>query len=171
LTIANRIVRRAAADEAAELAQLIREAFRDVAQRFALTPQNCPKHPSNCTRAWIEADFDRGVQYFILEEDGARMGCVGLEHPKPEIWYLERLCIRPARRRRGLGRMLARHALARAAAGGAQQVGIGIIADQTELGDWYARIGFAPVRRQRFAHLPFEVLFMEMPLTPSTADG
>jgi hypothetical protein len=31
------------------LARLIRHSFADVARRFALTPQNCPKHPSNYT--------------------------------------------------------------------------------------------------------------------------
>lgn len=164
----HRAIRRAAVYEAADLAQLIREAFRDVAQRFALTPENCPKHPSHCTRAWIEADFGRGVQYFILDEDGAPAGCVGLEKPDPARCYLERLCVLPAKRRRGSGLMLARHALACAAENGARQAGIGIIADHNELRDWYARLGFVAVRRQRFAHLPFEVLFMEMQLAPPT---
>lgn len=47
-------------NDAAILTGLIRNSYRDVAQRFGLTPQNCPKHPSNCTDDWIRNDFARG---------------------------------------------------------------------------------------------------------------
>ena len=48
-------------DDLATLSGLIRNSYRDVAQRFDLKPENCPKHPSNCTDERIRNDFARGV--------------------------------------------------------------------------------------------------------------
>jgi GNAT superfamily N-acetyltransferase len=147
------------------LARLIRDAFRDVAVRFALTPENCPKHPSNCTDAWIETDLARGVRYFMLSQAGEPVGCAGLERPNPSVCYLTRLSVLPARRRRGFGRALAEHVLTLARNGGAEKAGIGIIADQTDLARWYSGLGFVDTGTKRFEHLPFVVRFMECPLS------
>ena len=56
--------------DVSRLTALIRDSYRDVAERFGLTAENCPKHPSNCTEGWIKKDFERGVVYFILERGG-----------------------------------------------------------------------------------------------------
>jgi hypothetical protein len=120
-----------------------------VAERFALTLENCPKHPSNCTDEWVENDFARGVAYYILESDGTPVGCVALEKANSELCYLERLGILPESRRKALG---------------AKQIGIGIISDDTELKLWYHRIGFAEKETKEFAHLPFLVTFMSYEL-------
>lgn len=158
------IIHEAGKAEVPVLARLIRISFRDVAERFALTPENCPKHPSNCTDTWIEADLARGVRYFILSQGGEPVGCAGLERPRPSFCYLERLSVLPGWRRRGFGRALAEHVLALAGNGGAERAGIGIIADQTELARWYSGLGFVDTGTKRFGHLPFVVRFMECAL-------
>jgi len=56
-------IRKANQQDIPFLAQTIALAYKDVAQRFGLTPQNCPKHPSNCTGEWVQSDLDRGVIY------------------------------------------------------------------------------------------------------------
>jgi len=146
------------------LVEIIRKAFFDVAVRFELNEDNCPKHPSNCKVEWIEEALDKGVRYFILDSEGHSCGCVALEQANPEICYLERLAVLPDRRRQGLGRALVDKTLGEAGVSGASQVDIGIIADQAELKDWYKKIGFVEQRKSRFPHLPFEVLFMSKKL-------
>ncbi|MGD8253384.1 MAG: GNAT family N-acetyltransferase [Syntrophobacterales bacterium] len=146
------------------LSGLIRVSFRDVAERFALTLENCPKHPSNCTDEWIENDFARGVAYYILESDGTPVGCVALEKANPELCYLERLGVVPQSRRKGFGRALVDYLLYEARALGAKQIGIGIISDDTELKLWYQRIGFVEKETKEFDHLPFLVTFMSYKL-------
>jgi GNAT superfamily N-acetyltransferase len=146
------------------LSGLIRVSFRDVAERFALTLENCPKHPSNCTDEWIENDFARGVAYYILESDGTPVGCVALEKANPELCYLERLGVVPQSRRKGFGRALVDYLLYEARALGAKQIGIGIISDDTELKLWYQRIGFVEQETKEFDHLPFLVTFMSYKL-------
>ena len=43
------------------LAESIHDSFLDVAERFGLTPQNSPTHPSNCRSEWIIREMNRGV--------------------------------------------------------------------------------------------------------------
>jgi GNAT superfamily N-acetyltransferase len=157
-------IRLATRDEAPRLAGIIRAAFRDVAERFGLTAETAPTHPSLCTAAWIEKALDRGGNYY-LGEDGARpWGCVALERANPDVCYLERLAVLPEFRRKGLGKALVDRVLTEARALGARRVEIGIIADHRELRDWYLHLGFRAIKAVRFQHLPFAVIFMERAL-------
>ena len=164
------VIRTARAGDEQLLAQLIRQAFTDVARRFGLTPQNCPKHPSNCTPQWLESDFSRGVTYFVMEIEGQPVGCAAFELAAPELGYLERLAVAPPFRRNGFGLRLAAHVLAAARAHGVKQLSIGIIADQIELKQWYRRIGFVQGDTKAIAHLPFAVTFMSCAIPALAVD-
>lgn len=153
-------IRRATRDDIAVLAETIRKSFRDVADRFGLTPENAPKHPSNCTVEWIEGDMHRGVDYFILEDGDSVAGCVALERPDSKVCYLERLAVLPYKRRQGFGSALVKHVVAEAADAGVTCVSIGIIAAHTELKEWYQRLGFVEGETREFDHLTFSVMFM-----------
>lgn len=152
-------IRDAVPADVPELVEIIRTAFRDVALRFDLTPENCPRHPSNCRESWIEGALGKGVHYFILDAEGGSCGCVALEQASSETCYLERLAVLPAHQRRGYGRALVVHALAEARALGVKGVEIGLIAAQTELWNWYRKLGFVDQKAASFPHLPFQVLF------------
>jgi len=102
----------------------------------------------------------RGVRYFILESEGVVSGCVALESASSDVCYLERLGVLPHQRRRGLGKAMVGHALSEAKRLGARHVGIGIIAQDKELNDWYKKLGFLEMETKKFAHLPFQVTFM-----------
>jgi GNAT superfamily N-acetyltransferase len=158
------IIRTAGQDDAALLSDLIRQSYSDVALRFGLTPANCPAHPSNCTASWVQHDLSRGVTYYILETKGVPVGCAALELAEQDLAYLERLSVLPPYRRNGFGRRLAEHVIAAARRRGAGQVGIGIIADQIELKQWYRRIGFVHGETRTFEHLPFAVCLMSFDL-------
>ena len=151
-------------NDTARLVGIIRASFADVAVRFGLTPQNCPKHPSNCTREWIERDLARGVHYFILTADGDGVGCVGVEPASANTCYMERLAVLPEFRTIGCGTRLARHAIEQAKALGATNVGIGIIAADAGLKRFYETLGFQAGEVKTFDHLPFEVAFMRLSL-------
>lgn len=154
------VIRNASDQDIELLSDVIRRSYADVARRFGLTAANCPKHPSNCTVEWIRRDLARNLRYFILDVGGEAVGCAALEKVDDSLCYLERLCVLPQHRRKGYGRILAAHVLAQAGAGGAARVGIGIIADQVELKQWYQAIGFVEGESRHFAHLPFRVTFL-----------
>jgi len=155
------MIREATIKDRELLSKMIRESFRDVAKRFSLTAENCPRHPSNCTTSWIDSDMERGVQYFISYFDGRPTGCVGVESQNSHICYIERLSVLPGMRGKHFGSRLVKHALDFSASRGAERVSIGIIAEQTELRDWYKKFGFVEVQTKSFHHLPFQVCLME----------
>lgn len=131
-----------------------------MAQRFGLTSENCPKHPSNYTKTWVRGDFTRGVDYFILESDGKPMGCGALEMVEDDLCYLERLAVLPQFRRRGHGRRIVDYIMDVANTRGARRMSIGIISAQTNLNQWYRKIGFVEGDTREFKHLPFQVTLM-----------
>jgi len=158
------LITEATIEDAELLASLIRDSFATVAARFGLTPENAPRHPSNCTADWIVAAFDAGIRHFILLTAGVPAGCVALEHAKREVCYLERLAVLPAYRRRGFGEALVNYAVDRARELGAARVELGMVAAQTELREWYERLGFVVTNVVRFEGLRFEVAFMRRQL-------
>lgn len=139
------------------LAHLIRNSYRDVAERFNLTPQNCPKHPSNCTPEWVEKDMNRGVSYYCLDLDEESIGCVAFEKASTQEGYLERLAVMPEYRQRGFGKALVDHVFNFARSTGICRIGIGIISGQQELKQWYMKMGFVEQEIKMFSHLPFKV--------------
>jgi N-acetylglutamate synthase-like GNAT family acetyltransferase len=154
------IIRDASSSDIPLLTTLIRDSFRDVADRFSLTSENCPTHPSNCTTEWIESALKKGIRYYILERKNVACGCAALEQAQPDVFYLERLSVLPQFRRNGFGKLLVDHALNEAKKLGTRRIEIGIISHQTELKEWYKKLGFSAKKESRFEHLPFVVAFM-----------
>ena len=161
------IIRPANADDIQTLVDLLRRACATVARRFGLTEENCPKSPAFYTENRVEADLERGVQYYILEDDREVRGCAALEQAKPEVGYLERLAVLPEHRSKGYGSVLVRHVFAQAQAIGLRRIGIGIVSEDTGLKAWYRRFGFVETGTKAFDHLPFIVGFMEKELEGS----
>ena len=77
--------------------------------------------------------MERGVNYYVAENENVVVGCAALEMANSEACYLERLAVLPDQRRRGFGKKLVNHVLSKAKSLGVQRVNIGIIAEQIEL--------------------------------------
>jgi N-acetylglutamate synthase-like GNAT family acetyltransferase len=167
----NSKIRTCSREDSQVLAETIRRSFQDVAERFGLTQENAPRHPSNCTEHWIQKDLERGVTYFIIESENSAVGCVALEQATSEIYYLERLAVLPNHRQHGFGKALVTHALSNARLLGACRVNIGIIAKHAELKNWYKEIGFAEGESKDFPHLPFRVTFMSYEVDKNCQQG
>jgi len=142
------------------LTNVIRKSFRDVAERYELTVENCPKSPAFYTEEQIEEDFKKGLRYYILEEDDEVCGCVALEQAGPNFCYLGRLAMLPEHRKNGYGKALVNHILDQARKIGVKRVEIGIIAKDRKLKNWYRKLGFVWKGSKKLDHLPFIVAFM-----------
>jgi ribosomal protein S18 acetylase RimI-like enzyme len=160
-------IREAEGKDAGLLAGLIRDSFRGVAERFNLTPENAPTHPSFCTDEWVESAMRRGIRFYVLRSEGFPRGSAAMEKADSGVCYLERLAVLPSYRRRGYGAAMVSRILNEAREAGADRVEIGVISDQVELIDWYHKLGFTEKNKARFEHLPFEVTFMFINLSRS----
>jgi predicted N-acetyltransferase YhbS len=150
----------ASAQDTIRITALIRSAFGVVARRFDLNPINCPKHPSNCTEHWVARDIARGVRYYLAAVGKQVVGSMAVEHASASECYLERLAVHPEAQCQGVGAALVKHGLAEAQRLEVEKVGVAIIAEQSELSNWYQNLGFTPTATRRFLHLPFEVAFL-----------
>jgi N-acetylglutamate synthase-like GNAT family acetyltransferase len=164
-------IRPAGSQDIIRITAIIRAAFGVVARRFQLTPHNCPKHPSNCTENWVARDLARGVTYYLATIDRQPVGCMGVELASGEDCYLERLAVLPHYQRKGIGAALVGRGLDQARRLGVRKVGVAIIAAQSELAQWYQRLGFTHAGTRRFDHLPFEVAFLTTETTISRSKG
>jgi len=158
-------IRQATSSDADLLARLVSESNKDVALKFGLNAENCPKHPSFCTVEWLQADFSRGEIYFIAYRNSEPVACVATEYPSVEVAYLNRLSVLPAHRRCGIGAELVSFVVELAHSRGAKSVSIGVIGEYTALQAWYQKLGFVSGETKRFAHLPFSVKYMAHALT------
>jgi diamine N-acetyltransferase len=146
---------------------LVSASNKDVAVMFGLDADNCPKHPSFCTEAWIKADLARGERYFIIEDGARPIGCVAYENPCAELAYLNRLSVLPAYRQCGVGARLVGHIVEHARAASIKTISIGVIGEHMELQRWYRNLGFTDGETKRFPHLPFSVKYMAYALSSS----
>ena len=154
------IIRQANEADIDTLVILLRSSFSDVAERFELTFENCPKNLAFCTKERVKSDLARGLIYYILEKDGRPCGCVAFEKAGPDLCYLERLAVLPQHRRKGYGKELVNHIFDHAGKNGVQKIDIGIISEDKKLKNWYMKFGFVRKGTKKFDHLPFIVAFM-----------
>jgi len=153
-------VREASRDDAAVIATVIRAAWRGVNKQFGLSKKQLPGSPAYCRPEWITKGLDKGVRFFLAEVDAKAVGCVGMTAPKDGASELVRLAVLPAQRRNGLGAMLVEHVVSQALSLGLERVDLALIADRTELLQWYEKQGFTLTRVDSPPHLPFKVAWM-----------
>lgn len=153
-------IRDATPQELATITMLVSESNKDVAAKFGLNAENCPKHASFCTEDWVKADLARGVRYYILEEHTKPIACVAYEKPSPGLAYLIRLSVLPAYRYCGNGARLVQHIIQLAKLDGIRTISIGVIGEHADLQRWYKKLGFQVGETKHFPHLPFSVTYM-----------
>jgi len=153
-------IRQAYSKDISKLSSIIRVSNLTVSEELNITPKNCPAHTSNCTSEWIKRDFNKGIIYYILEQENILMGCVALEIVGSNRCYLERLAVKPEYRHHGYGKLLVENFILAAKKLNMKTIGIGTIGEHTVLTDWYKNLGFIYKRTKQFPHLPFSVSFM-----------
>lgn len=165
------VVREASSSDSRTIARLVSESNKDVALKFGLNVENCPKHPSFCTRVWVEADLARGERYFVIEESLTPIGCVAYENPSAGLAYLNRLSVLSAHRNRGMGARLVQYIIQLARSASIQTISIGVIGEHVDLQRWYRKLGFKDGETKQFAHLPFFVKYMSYAIQGSEQTG
>lgn len=157
-------IRQLKREELGEAARVVRGAFATVAEEFGLTRENCPTNGAFLPEGRLEAQFDAGVRMAGAFDGDVMIGFAALDLSDAEKPELEKLAVLPQSRHQGAGKLLVGWAAERARAAGAAALRIGIIEENVRLRAWYEGLGFAHTGTRVFAHLPFTVGFMELPL-------
>ena len=143
---------------------MVRGAFATVAAEFGLTEENCPTNGAFLPEGRLEAQFDAGVRMAGAFDGDVMIGFAALDLSDAEKPELEKLSVLPQSRHQGAGKLLVGWASEQARAAGAAALRIGIIEENVRLRAWYEGLGFAHTGTRVFAHLPFTVGFMELPI-------
>lgn len=157
-------IRQLKREELGEAARVVRGAFATVAAEFGLTEENCPTNGAFLPEGRLEAQFDAGVRMAGAFDGDVMIGFAALDLSDAEKPELEKLSVLPQSRHQGAGKLLVGWAAEQARAAGAAALRIGIIEENVRLRAWYEGLGFAHTGTRVFAHLPFTVGFMELPL-------
>lgn len=145
-----------------ECTEVIQKSFKTVADEFNLNISNAPTHPSNITLTALKESVGKGITCYGLYRNNKVIGCISIEK-SPDInkYYIEKLSVLPDKRNNGYGKMLMDFACDKIREKGGKIISIGIINENAILRNWYKKYGFNEKGLKRFAHLPFEVCFME----------
>jgi N-acetylglutamate synthase-like GNAT family acetyltransferase len=165
------IIRQANEEDINVLINIIRNSYRSVAKKFELTKENCPRFLGFCAQERVKIDFEKGFQYYILEQDHQPIGCIALEKASQDMCYLGRLAVLPGQRKKGYGKMLVNHLFEQAREAGVGKVEIGMISKDRKLKNWYEKLGFVQTGTKKFDHLTFEVAFLSADITKSNRNS
>ena len=157
-------IRQLKREELGEAARVVRGAFATVAAEFGLTEENCPTNGAFLPEGRLEAQFDAGVRMAGAFDGDVMIGFAALDLSDAEKPGLVKLSVLPQSRHQGAGKLLVGWASEQARAAGAAALRIGIIEENVRLRAWYEGLGFVHTGTRVFAHLPFTVGFMELPI-------
>ncbi len=144
-----------------EYARVIRNSFITVAEEFNITRESAPTNPAFAGADSLEKMKEKGIELYGAFRDDLCIGFVAIERANEEVYYMERLAVLPEYRHNGYGKELLDFVFEQVKKYGGRKVSIGIINGNRVLKDWYIKYGFTEAGTKRFAHLPFEVCFME----------
>lgn len=138
-----------------EVTHLLRRSFADVAQAMGLIQENCPNHVAYMTEGRLLAQLAREDAHCLgIREDDNWVGFVAVA-PYQGDYEITRLAVAPEYRHRGYGRALMDHACEVAHGLGMEEIGLGMIYENTVLLKWYEAQGFVagePFRPQGAAY-------------------
>lgn len=110
-----------------ECLEVIHKSFATVAEEFALTIENCPKHTSFIPLYFLETQMEWGWNMFGLFEDAQIIGYMSISKEDDNIYELHNLAVIPEHRHKGYGSIMIEHAKNVVKTLGGSKIKIGII--------------------------------------------
>ena len=145
---------RACPDDLPALHALVESAYRGASARRGWSHEADLLEGQRTDMAALDAMLGDPAQHLLVFRDNDRLrACVALTDKGSGLAYLGMLTVDPQRQAAGLGRLILAAAEEHAAAFGASRVEMTVIAQRTELIEWYLRRGYALTGEQRpFPH-------------------
>ena len=147
-------------------ADVIQRSFMTVADRFGFTKENAPRFTAFAvTEEKLARQLEKGLKMTVLRSESGRIiGYYSLAPKEDGTCELGNLCVLPEYRRSGYGELLLNDAREKARAAGRKAITIGIVEENTALGQWYEKAGFIHTGTEKFDFFPFTCGYMRLEL-------
>lgn len=143
-----------------ESVKIIRESFTADALKFGVSEEENPSFSAFMTHDRLNTLYKDGIKLFGLYYD-QQIGFMAIEKADESTYYLEKLCVLPEYRHKGLGIALIDFAFAHVSKLAGKRISIAIIDEHTKLKTWYQKYGFVETHKKKFAHHSFTACFLE----------
>lgn len=156
-------IRQMKAEEIPECVNVIRSAFKTVADELGFTRENAPRFTAfamDDTRLRYQLLIEKRPMFVYLHE-GKIVGYYSiatLENGNAEI---NNLSVLPEFRHLGIGRKLVADVFKRVESMGIDKIEIGIVEENVRLRKWYEMLGFVHTGCKKFDFFPFTCGYME----------
>jgi len=158
-------IRRLAAADLEQAAQVVRQGFKTVTKEFRLTMENCAVYGMFMRTERLILDFMKGELMYGLYIDGMMAGFLQLAKNGDRV-SLKKIVVLPQYRCQGYGSALMEFAEKQAAEWGASCLALSFIEEDSRLKQWYTHRGFLHTGVKRYNNLPFTVGTMEKSVLP-----
>ncbi len=142
--------------------KLIKDSFSTVAKEFGITEDNAPSYVAFATtEEKLLEQYNNGRLMFVYEnESGQIIGYYSLAHISDTECELNNLCVTPDFRHNGVGKALFEHALQTAKENGFKLMTFSIVEENTQLKEWYKKLGAEHIGTRKFDFFPFTCGYM-----------
>ncbi len=146
--------------------KLIKNSFSTVAKEFGITKDNAPSYVAFATtEEKLLKQYNDGRLMFVCEDDsGQIIGYYSLAHISDTECELNNLCVAPGYRHNGVGKILFEHALQTAKENKFKSMTFSIVEENTQLKEWYKKLGAEHIGTRKFAFFPFTCGYMKFSL-------
>lgn len=146
-----------------ECVNVIRSAFKTVADDLGFTEENAPRFTAFATddrRLYYQLVEEHRPMY-VFEKEGKIIGYYSLSVLNEDEIELNNLSVLPDQRHSGIGKKLLEDCFSRAKELGAKKVKIGIVEENKILRRWYEDSGFVHTGSIKYDFFPFTCGYME----------
>lgn len=142
---------------------IIRDSFRAQADMLGISEKDYPNYVAFETPDRVRGRMDKGSRFFLAFHRDVPVGNVSISRDRhnPQRGYIGRLCVVPAYRGKGCGKLLIDHAENFLRASGVECIEISIVAEFTRLEEYYKSLGYITLEKKSVPSLPFMILCME----------
>lgn len=156
------MIKKANLDDFQSCADIIKESFITIAEKFGITQENAPNYVAFSTTVdKLRKQYDSGREMYVYITDNKIVGFFSLAFSE-SICELNNLCVSPAWRHNGIGEELLIYAVHRAKSRKANKLTISLIEENTELKEWYSSFGFVHTNTVKYDCFPFTCGYMAM---------
>lgn len=143
--------------------ELLNLAFLTVADEFNLTKQNCPTNNAFITSEELKEQLTGSKEFYYYSLNKIPVGFIAIEKSMraKNLYYIEDVAVHPEYRHKNIGKQLMSFAINRIESLGGNAISIGIIDSNSRLKEWYKQLGFRETSIKQFAHLPFDVCYLD----------